>query len=190
MLVFGTPLPYLGFKNAAVQRVVLLLVEQAERQRSQRGCREEQKQVRSRRRGCRHVQQPYWRRPSRNRSPPRLLEEAAAVKKLRWPPPAWQMQHPERVAWRPPWPEEASLLGLKVEPTLGQKQHVRKLYLFGRRGAAVYLYLRWAGPAACWLGEVWRLTRLSQPSRQWLEMPPPRSGCQLLFSLSVPVVLS
>lgn len=110
----------------------------------------------------------------------------------------------QQVAFCPPGPEEAPLLVLNVhwlqrEPALRQKQQLRKVlehldhrFAGARRaqGGAAGLYLRSVGSAARSLEGVWRLTRVSQPSPQLLVTPEPHYGRQLLFLLSVPVVLS
>lgn len=110
----------------------------------------------------------------------------------------------QQVAFCPPGPEEAPLLVLNVrwlqrELTLRQKQQVRKVlehldhrFAGARRaqGGAARLYPRLVGSAARSLEGVWRLTRVSRPSPQLLVTPEPHYGRQLLFLLSVPVVLS
>lgn len=211
-------LRYLGFDNAAVQGVVLLLVKQAELQTSQSGCGKKSRSRSALANAGGGVPQtlpgqPYWHHLSHSHSPPLLLAQAGAVEKLACGPPDWQMEQfglQENLDWRrqvafcPPGPEGAPLVvpnvrWLQREPTLRRKQQVRKVPehldrgLAGARGAqggAAPLYPRLAGSAARSLEGVWRLTRVSRPSPQLLVTPEPHDGRQPLFLLSVPVVLS
>lgn len=190
-----------------MQDVALLLVKQAELQRSQSGCgvgaQVDQEGVSV---PQTLPEQPYWHHLSRNHSPPLLFGQAGALEKLACWLPDWQMEQfwlQENLDWRqqvafcPLRPEEAALPGLNVRwlqrgRTLRRKQRLRNICLVERpvRRGAARLYLRSGGSAAPCLQEVWRLTQLSQPPQQLPGTTEPHYGRQLLFLLSVHVAVS
>lgn len=185
--------PYLGSDDAAVQGVVLLLVQQAELQRSQSGCGN-----RNRTRSAPTMADGRTLRrcsltgiirviiiilrfcSGRRRSGGRrVVDRRFGSRKTGSGDNRLPFVLYQRRRRRPP--PRASVVW-DQKPARHIDLHVPLWVLEGAAG----VYLR-RGPSA---GGVWRLTPASRPSSRLLAKAGPRHGRQPLFLLSVPVVLS